>query len=452
MTYLPLQAYFETIPARSTNFHHMLSFKSRSNMGSEEKAMRVPDFKEESNNYVEEDGAAHEEQWYMYSMSEEVENIERYRPGGYHPVNLGDRLGGQYKIIHKLGHGGFGTVWLARDIREEKYVAIKIVMSKHSKATVKHELKILKYIAEHVGRPGGNFIDIPIEDFWINGPNGHHLCIVSEVAGPSIAQLTRNNKKVKTEDAQRMALQITQCLGFLHYQKIGVAHGDLTSGNVLLELNNFGSLPVEKVHELLGQPSREQVRPFTGRTLGNSAPEFVYQAADLTKLSQFYSGNIILIDFGDAFFLDDVPGGVGTPAQFCSPELLIQSLCGKSSDVWALACTIFEIRCGRVLFEAFMGSDEDVLLAMLGALGPFPSHFTKGEEFEWLKDAEGDGSELEEVVFNIKSISEDEACALYDLLKSTLRYDIEDRLTADEILRHPWFSYNFQVGGGAEAE
>jgi serine/threonine-protein kinase SRPK3 len=325
-------------------------------------------------------------------------------------------------------------------------------MSKHSKDTVRHDVKVLKHLAEHVDRPGGNFIHLPIEHFWINGPNGHHLCIVFEVAGPAIAQLTRKNTKIKAEDAQRMALQVTQCLGFLHSRKIGVAHGDLTTSNILLELNNFDSLPVGKLQEILGHPSGDRLRPFTGRTLAHSAPEFVYQAADLTKLSQFYSANIILIDFGAAFFLDNMPDGVRIPAQFCSPELLTESLCGKPSDVWALACTIFEMRCGRLLFEAFMGSDEDVLLAMLGSLGPFPSRFTKGEEFEWLKEAEGDGTELEQLVFGIKDISEDEACALYDLLEATLRYDVEDRLTADEMLRHPWFSYNFQVSGEVKVD
>lgn len=44
------------------------------------------------------------------------ENILDYQPGGYHPVALGDTLNNcRYKIYHKLGHGGFSTVWVARD-------------------------------------------------------------------------------------------------------------------------------------------------------------------------------------------------------------------------------------------------------------------------------------------------------------------------------------------------
>jgi serine/threonine-protein kinase SRPK3 len=44
------------------------------------------------------------------------ENPLNYKPGGYHPVELGDQLGAnRYKILSKLGYGGFSTVWLAKD-------------------------------------------------------------------------------------------------------------------------------------------------------------------------------------------------------------------------------------------------------------------------------------------------------------------------------------------------
>jgi serine/threonine-protein kinase SRPK3 len=221
----------------------------------------------------------------MYPSFDDVENIEYYQPGGYHPV----RIGGQYKVIHKLGYGGFGTVWLARDTEKQRYIALKIILNDFSKDAMKKYLKILKHLAEHVERPGGNFVDIPIEDFWITGPNGKHLCIVSEVAGPNIAHLTRTyNSKIKPQDTRRMALQNTQCLAFLYS---GVAHGDLTTSNVLLELGNLDSLPQDKALEILGEPVAEQVRPYANKILGPGAPDFLYHPADMTKLSNFFTGN-----------------------------------------------------------------------------------------------------------------------------------------------------------------
>lgn len=59
-----------------------------------------------------------------------VEDITLYRRGGYHPVKLGDCFStlpadnllyrslptSRYRILHKLGHGSYATVWLARDL------------------------------------------------------------------------------------------------------------------------------------------------------------------------------------------------------------------------------------------------------------------------------------------------------------------------------------------------
>lgn len=44
---------------------------------------------------------------------------EDYRPGGFHPVALGDTFqDGRFVIRHKLGFGGQATVWLAQDTRQ----------------------------------------------------------------------------------------------------------------------------------------------------------------------------------------------------------------------------------------------------------------------------------------------------------------------------------------------
>lgn len=48
----------------------------------------------------------------------DAEPLQRYKPGGYHPTHLGDSLkSGRYQILHKIGWGGYATVWLAKDHR-----------------------------------------------------------------------------------------------------------------------------------------------------------------------------------------------------------------------------------------------------------------------------------------------------------------------------------------------
>ena len=47
----------------------------------------------------------------------EEEDRARYRPGGYHPVLLGDVYADKYQVKRKLGFGLCSTVWLAEDVR-----------------------------------------------------------------------------------------------------------------------------------------------------------------------------------------------------------------------------------------------------------------------------------------------------------------------------------------------
>ncbi|KAG8861861.1 serine/threonine protein kinase, CMGC group [Serendipita sp. 411] len=50
------------------------------------------------------------------SELDEEEDWEDYKPGGYHPVHIGDEFSdGRYVVVRKLGWGHFSTVWLARD-------------------------------------------------------------------------------------------------------------------------------------------------------------------------------------------------------------------------------------------------------------------------------------------------------------------------------------------------
>ncbi|XMA19831.1 hypothetical protein WAI453_012622 [Rhynchosporium graminicola] len=422
-----------------------------------------------------------------------IEDIEKYRAGGYHPILLNDELkDGQYKIMHKLGSGGFATVWLAQDIKKERYVAIKIIVAEASEDAMSIDIKAGEHLRECASpHSGSRYIDIPIEHFWIKGPNGRHLCIVSELAGPSIAQLSHARlmgervTMLGPRDAQMIALQITQCLEFLHSPEVGIAHGDLTSANVLLELENLDTMSPEELIRILGEPAQERMQSYGDHQMDASAPDLIYECIDPMRLLPYCKGNIKIIDFGASYFLNNPPTGLATPLIACAPEYLRDGKFGKEADVWAFANTLFEIRAGFPLMTQLMGGNDEVLYQIQSMLGSLPPRAEDGEA----RDAELDPPLLKTLIADIQNMSSfqqyDERCSknswiksalcgvqkgaqncrkwlkrlmpskgvkvppkispeeaeqFHDLLCKLFQYDVEKRLTVDQIWKHTWFT------------
>jgi serine/threonine protein kinase len=158
---------------------------------------------------------------YAPSPSTFAEVPDRYREKGLHPLIIGDTVkDGRYRIIHKLGSGSFATVWLVRDTVAKKYVSLKILSAATSVES--KELHILQRITKsRITHKGRDFVIQLLDNFFIDGPNGIHLCLVTAVAGERLAR--KPDLPYNDLDWPRtIGLQMAQALGFLHV--LGVAH------------------------------------------------------------------------------------------------------------------------------------------------------------------------------------------------------------------------------------
>lgn len=45
------------------------------------------------------------------------EGSDVYRPGGFHPVYIGDVYNTRYKVLNKIGYGTYSTVWIVEDLQ-----------------------------------------------------------------------------------------------------------------------------------------------------------------------------------------------------------------------------------------------------------------------------------------------------------------------------------------------
>lgn len=142
-----------------------------------------------------------------------------YMPGGYHPVNLGDILHERYHIIDKLGHGGYSTVWLARDTQQEQYVAVKVCVAD----ALPNEIKILKDLsASSSDHPGRNSVPRLLDEFTVDGPNGTHACYTMLPAQSNLLDISMDDL-FTVEVARVLSARLVQALAYVHSE--GYAHG-----------------------------------------------------------------------------------------------------------------------------------------------------------------------------------------------------------------------------------
>ena len=153
-----------------------------------------------------------------YNWIDGVESLEKYRPGGYHPVMIGDVPHGRYRIVDKLGYGGYSTIWLAQDTRLEQCVAVKIGIA----GVFPHETRPLRALSSSSVHPGCKFIPFPVDEFELHGPNGTHPCQVTQVAEGSLHE-AKSNRLFPIQVARALVGKLILAVAFVHSR--GMAHG-----------------------------------------------------------------------------------------------------------------------------------------------------------------------------------------------------------------------------------
>ena len=173
------------------------------------------------------------------SQLDYVEDLEKYRPGGLHPVAIGDTFAhGRYQVLHKLGFGGTSTVWLARDRQSSRYpsgelVTLKVMSAEQSaRPNDVLELAIPRKLFENLRANGASArpnVQVIEDSFMQEGPNGSHLCQVSQLAGPSVLSMldcpgrVKGSRRLRADLARKVANQVTVVVQLMH--SAGYVHG-----------------------------------------------------------------------------------------------------------------------------------------------------------------------------------------------------------------------------------
>ena len=160
-----------------------------------------------------------------------------------------------------------------------------------------------------------------------------------------------------------------------------------------------------------------------------------------------------ICDIGNACWFNHHFSTIIQTRQYRSPEVILGINYNETSDIWSLACMLFELATGDFLFEPRKGDtfskNDDHLAQIIEAVGKMPKNFAlSGLDSYKYFDKKGKLRRIKNLIyFPIKDIlvkkyhfKEKEAKAFSDFLMPMLEYYPEKRASARDLLRHPWLN------------
>ena len=143
-------------------------------------------------------------------------------------LSFQEALAGHYALERELGRGGMGIVYLARDVRLDRSVAIKLLPPELA-AQDKLRDRFLRE-ARTAARLSHPHI-VPIHA--VDELRGYVFYVMSYVNGETLAERVANRGPLPPREASRVLREVAGALAAAHGQS--VVHRDVKPGNILLE-------------------------------------------------------------------------------------------------------------------------------------------------------------------------------------------------------------------------
>lgn len=231
-------------------------------------------------------------------------------------------IGGRYRLIEKLGHGGMGEVWSARHVELYTEVALKFpaIHARGAAARILCErFRFEAQIAAQLGLATPHVVAVRDAGADERGP----FLVMERVRGRTLRTVLGERGPLPIAMVAEIVAQVAEALATAH--AFGVAHRDLKPSNLMLVDRPDGAVFVKVADFGIAKALRADL------------------AADLPE---------------------DTSGGmmVGSPA-YMSPEQIGGGAGAAEGDRWALAVIAYEALTGRPPFAGRTFSDLFVALS-----------------------------------------------------------------------------------------
>ncbi|OAA63409.1 Protein kinase-like domain protein [Niveomyces insectorum RCEF 264] len=370
------------------------------------------------------------------STAFEEENLPHYTREAFYPARNGEIIHGRYQLGAKMGYGTSSTVWLAQDLQDGSYWAMKIQVNTIPEEYRTSELEVYRHLKAHgsPNHPGEKHICELRDAFVLQGPNGTHQVLVLTAAGMTLSEFRYRPGNVLSPLMARLAVkQVLLAVNYLH--SADVIYTDLHADNLLIGVTDQAVF--DKIASLEAKtPSR---RKYVDDTVIHSSLGVVASI-----------GPLVLCDMGQAR-IGSRQEGIAMPAPFRAPEVILGMPWDSKIDMWNLGVLAWNLVEDDVLFQlkAYESRDESNarhLAAMVALLGPPPTEFLNRKRSETSKywDDQGNWIGLPAVPTGVsfeslaKKLEGNEKIAFIDFVRSLLRWLPEERPISVQAFSHSW--------------
>jgi serine/threonine-protein kinase len=246
---------------------------------------------------------------------------------------------GPYVVLDRLGEGGMGQVFMARQASPERLVALKVIRRRY----LTNPRVVLRFQRE-IGT--ADRLDHPnvVHAYAADQIDGVYFIAMEYVEGVNLARLVKQSGPLPVWQACDLVRQAA--LGLQHAFECGLVHRDIKPANLLVQSvvrgpssvvkNNKAGLSLTTDH---GPRTTDYVLKITDFGLARWADDAANDpAAQLTQL-----GTIL-----------------GTPEYIAPEQVRSSSTCDIRADLYSLGCTFYFVLTGQVPFPT--GSTADKLL------------------------------------------------------------------------------------------
>ncbi len=205
----------------------------------------------------------------------------------------GATVAAKYRLVRRIGAGGMGEVWAARNRTTGAEVAVKMgrgaAAREDSALRFRHEARLAAMLSH---RSIVRVFDLVEED------DGTLVLVMELLRGETLERYLRRRGPLPTPEAIAIVVPILSALAHAH--ETGIVHRDVTPANVFLAIDPDGHVTPKLLDFGIAKiPAAATRQTIEGRALGTPAymaPERIREQGEIDGRSDLFSAGAILYE------------------------------------------------------------------------------------------------------------------------------------------------------------